>query len=169
MATERVRYLKNVSRQERKIDNVCNSRIVWNGIGAVMPVPESVAVKLLQYPTVWQEVVPGQNAPVVTTAPQGQPSLMGDVGIIPGQGGSQGGSGGAPPTPNPAPATDLEKVEKAVEAIGRLDPLNPEHFTNQGIPRVDAIGKLLGYDITAEQRDAAWAAVQAQKQPLPAT
>ena len=55
------------------------------------------------------------------------------------------------------------RIENRIrDAIGRLDPKNPEHFTTgrDPKPRVEAIEAILGTDITAGQRDATWAAVQ---------
>jgi hypothetical protein len=44
-----------------------------------------------------------------------------------------------------------------VEAIGKLDKGNSEHWTNGGSPQVAAIEGILGKQISAADRDAAWA------------
>lgn len=46
------------------------------------------------------------------------------------------------------------------EVIKDLDQDSEEHFTKSGAPIVSAIEKVLGYDITAAERDAAWAAIK---------
>ncbi|MGF7175850.1 hypothetical protein [Azospirillum doebereinerae] len=51
-------------------------------------------------------------------------------------------------------------VDRILAAIGKLDPENPAHFTKAGKPEVKALSDLLGVEITAKQRDDAWAAVQ---------
>ena len=48
-------------------------------------------------------------------------------------------------------------------AIEALDPANPECWTKGGKPDVRALEKVLGFDITAPERDAAWAAVEAAR------
>lgn len=49
--------------------------------------------------------------------------------------------------------------DRLIAAIGRLDPANPRHFKG-GKPELKALGDLLGVDVTADQRDRAWAALQ---------
>ena len=60
-----------------------------------------------------------------------------------------------------AGAADLEKI---TEAILNLDADNSEHFLGDGRPNVKAINELvaeeLGRSVTADERDAAWAALQ---------
>lgn len=56
----------------------------------------------------------------------------------------------------PAGPTDPEERLAAIrDAIAQLDPENPEHFTKDGKPQVAAIEAILGYNITAAERDAA--------------
>jgi len=59
------------------------------------------------------------------------------------------------------------KVVKAPEGNPTLDALglvveegNPDDFGRDGTPKVKAIEKILGYDISAADRDVAWAAFQ---------
>ena len=49
---------------------------------------------------------------------------------------------------------DQEIIELIVEAIGELDP--EDGFTESGVPRVNALEEIVGFDITAEDRDEAW-------------
>jgi hypothetical protein len=52
------------------------------------------------------------------------------------------------------------KLQQIVAAIGNL---NPEtDFTGGGKPKVEALEAVLGFDISAEERDAAW---QASEEP----
>lgn len=55
------------------------------------------------------------------------------------------------------------------EALDRLDITDTANLTAAGIPTVEAIENLLGKNIHARQRDAAWAAYQAAKKTPPAT
>ncbi|CBS88717.1 hypothetical protein [Azospirillum lipoferum] len=50
-------------------------------------------------------------------------------------------------------------LDRIIAAIGQLDPANAKHFRG-GKPELKALGELLGVDITADQRDRAWAALQ---------
>lgn len=71
--------------------------------------------------------------------------------------------GGAPEVPA-APAVVKPKGDKLLAeiaaGIGALDAENEEHFTAGSKPAVAVLEKILGYDITAEERDAAWAGMQ---------
>ena len=55
--------------------------------------------------------------------------------------------------PRRAPTLD-ERIEAA---IGALDPEESSLWSRTGVPRVDAIERVLGEDISAAQRNAAWA------------
>lgn len=73
--------------------------------------------------------------------------------------------GGGPVTERPAAATHKKPSGEAltaaiVPAINTLDAGIPEHFTRAGLPNVVAIEKVLGYDISMAERDAAWARVK---------
>lgn len=48
-----------------------------------------------------------------------------------------------------------ELVKAIAEKITHLDPKNEEHFTQGGKPGVAVLEKMLGYDITYEDRDKA--------------
>jgi len=56
-------------------------------------------------------------------------------------------------SPEKPTKTSLELI---VEAIDKLDPDNPEHYTTTGIPRVDALESASGITISAKQRDKAF-------------
>lgn len=58
-----------------------------------------------------------------------------------------------------------ERIEAIRGAIAQLDTDNEEHWNADGSPAVEAIEHVLGYDITAEERDEAVAANQAEVAP----
>jgi len=60
----------------------------------------------------------------------------------------------APAEPAAAPAADPSIADIAA-AINGLDKDNPEHYTKGGKPVVAALEAMLGYEITAAQRDQA--------------
>lgn len=55
-----------------------------------------------------------------------------------------------------------DKIQRICDAIAILDPDDPDQFTNAGLPQVDALEEVMGEDITAAERDAAWAQYKAQ-------
>lgn len=73
------------------------------------------------------------------------------------------GSGG-PPTPARDPVTDSvqsvarQDVVDAIRTLRRDERDNPKAWTKDGQPQVKAIEKVMGKDITAADRDAAWLA-----------
>lgn len=63
---------------------------------------------------------------------------------------------------NPArPTDDQARLDEIADAIRGLDRDNPELWTNSGKPQVSAIEAVLGYDISASERDAALEMVEA--------
>ena len=50
----------------------------------------------------------------------------------------------------------MDETAQGVIAIGRLDPSSPEHFTQSGVPRTEALEVLLDRPVSADQRDAWW-------------
>lgn len=63
-------------------------------------------------------------------------------------------------TPPPAPTVTEEDV---IEAILQLD--EATGFTTAGLPKVELLEEILETNISASQRDAAWAKIQAQTDP----
>lgn len=61
----------------------------------------------------------------------------------------------------PGDGADVEELplDRIIAAIGRLDPTNAKHFKG-GKPDLKALGDVLGTDVTADQRDHAWTALQ---------
>lgn len=66
----------------------------------------------------------------------------------------------------PAPEAAAAPIDRdaIVGAIGKLDPENTDHWTQAGAPDVRALEAVLGGQITAKARDAAWAEVQKAKE-----
>lgn len=58
------------------------------------------------------------------------------------------------------PTDPQERLAAIAEASKGLDPDNAELWTKGGLPQVKAIEDVLGYDITAEERNEAWERVQ---------
>lgn len=62
---------------------------------------------------------------------------------------------------------DVSIMDQLVEAIGKLDADNAEHFTTKGAPQLDALAEIVGQKVTAAQRDEAFALFSEQPlQPL---
>jgi len=62
------------------------------------------------------------------------------------------------------PPTSVTEAQ-IVEAIGQLDPDNSEQWTKGNKPKTDVLTDLLGTDISAAERDAAWETHQANAVP----
>ncbi len=60
------RMIKFVGKAPRKRDNVTFSNLVWEEQGAVLPVPEAIAVRLLKHPDVWADVTGDGDVPDAT-------------------------------------------------------------------------------------------------------
>lgn len=69
-----------------------------------------------------------------------------------------------PAAPEPQPETKKPITEaRIVEAIGQLEPGNDAHWTKGQKPEVKALEAILGGDISAAERDAAFAVFQESK------
>ena len=80
---------------------------------------------------------------------------------------SEQAEGGASAPPSSAGPADSAETRQAaiVDATGRLDPEDPSLWSGRGKsrrPKVAALEAVLGHDITAAERDGAWAAYQAR-------
>lgn len=95
------------------------------------------------------------NTPVTVSAAEAKRLVArhGDVILVKGKtpNPKKGGGGGGETKP-----TGDNLIEAIALAIPKLDKDNSEHFTAAGIPDVAALEGVLGYDITAGERDAAW-------------
>lgn len=56
-----------------------------------------------------------------------------------------------------AAAPKPTRSQAILQAAEGLSPKNPDHFTSDGRPQVKALEAVLGYGITAQERDKAWA------------
>lgn len=54
-------------------------------------------------------------------------------------------------------------VSAIAAAILSLDKDNPDHFSKRGRPQAPALQEVLGYPVTAKERDAAWRRVQSAR------
>jgi len=68
----------------------------------------------------------------------------------------EGAGKGADPGPSPAAAADEDRHQAIVDVIAVLDPEDAQLWTKSGAPVVAALERVLGHDITAAERDAAW-------------
>lgn len=48
------------------------------------------------------------------------------------------------------------RIDQICDAIEKLDPDNSEQWTNSGKPQVREVEAILGFDISAAERDQAW-------------
>jgi hypothetical protein len=73
-----------------------------------------------------------------------------------------------PAKKNSAPATPLT-MDEIVEATGKLDKADPSLWTAANAPQVKALAEILGRDVTADQRNEAWALVLEAEEKANAT
>ena len=69
----------------------------------------------------------------------------------------------APATIAPPPPPPTVDEEDIIEAILQLD--EATGFTTAGLPKVELLEEILETNLSASQRDAAWAKIQAQSTP----
>lgn len=58
---------------------------------------------------------------------------------------------------DPEAQAEPEVIDRA---LATLEPGNPEHFTQGGLPQVAALERAAGIEVTAAMRDAAWVRYQ---------
>ena len=62
-----------------------------------------------------------------------------------------------PPPPKPqAPTDKQERIEAICKAIEQLDPDNAEQWIGNGAPATSALEDILGWEVSAAERDEAW-------------
>lgn len=59
-----------------------------------------------------------------------------------------------------APTDAGERLAAIKDAIGKLDKADTALWTSTGMPKVPAIAAVTGWDITQQERDAAWAEIK---------
>lgn len=64
----------------------------------------------------------------------------------------------------PEPPEGAEKDAAIRAAIGRLDRADESKWTKAGEPTTDALEGQLGFKVSAAERDAAWAALEAERE-----
>ena len=61
------------------------------------------------------------------------------------------------------PEREISREGKIARAVEKLNPRNLSLYTSTGLPRVDALEKILGFDISMAERTAAHEAVEAKR------
>lgn len=112
---------------------------VHNAPGTVVELEDGEARSLIERGIV-REAAAGDGAIVRAVDPVG-----GEEGVAASTG--KGDDGGK--------QTDV--ADPLVLAIMQLDPENPDHYTKDGVPKVEVLQALAGRDVSAAERDAAFA------------
>lgn len=60
------------------------------------------------------------------------------------------------------PTEHAERIAAIVAAIGKLDTADNSQWMNSGAPKVPAVEAVTGWQLTAKERDAAWAQTNPQ-------
>lgn len=184
--------IKYIGKAPVKRDNVCRTTLFWPHPGAVVEAPDEIAVRLLAHKDVWIEASANDHgAPMRVDS--GRPltaeerveaaikeieaadgwlyvDLYRETGELPTQiqpaaeaGNDEGEAKPPPKAPSPFPFNN-DREAAVVQAINMLNRKDEDHFTKQGVPRVEAISQLLGYEISAEERTKAWEFIQEGEQ-----
>lgn len=146
MAGVKIRY---VGHKPLKKDTVAGTLAIWPGHGSVAEVPDSVAVQLLQYPTVWQR----DDQPAMPRPTPKDPPPPKDP---------------QPPNPDqelreedkfgfekPPTATGPVTVDEIVQALPSLD--KDADFTEVGRPKVASVRALFeGRELGVKELNQAW-------------
>jgi hypothetical protein len=65
--------------------------------------------------------------------------------------------GERPPAPPSLPSPEaMEQTRRASALLAAIDSLESGEFTTGGLPKLEALRTLTGFDITTAERDAAW-------------
>lgn len=157
-----------------KDDNVLHRGLRWQGYGSVIEVPEDDAPYYIKHPTVWthadsdvaasvlKEIKAGEvtvpiAAELLNLAPERRVPLPAEPDL---------GPPAQPIVEEPTEAeSDAAKEAEAmrrrqmiINAIGGLSPSNSDQFY-EGKPREDAISAVVGFEVTWQERDIAWTAI----------
>jgi len=169
-----IRYL---GKKEIQVDALYESGTTWIGHGDIQRVSDEIAAKLLKHKDVYAQVSEDDMAEIASGNDQALSSLADVINAV------------AERVNATLPGTASEEEEEAMRALavaiavivesedtGAEDALQSEIInainsldetdtslwgTKTGKPNVKAIEKVLGYDITAADRDAACAAIDA--------
>lgn len=120
------KLIQYVGKKLRKRDTVAGTGTIWSGNGDVQRVEHGAAVKLLEHPDVWQEMVVEQSGDTLQAV-----SPVAPVTLV------------TPAVPAASEANDEEEIDALTEAVKvavlALDRDNAEHFTEKGRPRLEAV------------------------------
>lgn len=166
MAGVKIRY---VGHKPLKKDTVAGTLTMWPGHGSVAEVPDSVAVKLLQYPTVWQHA-DKPTMPRPEPAPQPLQPPEDDENDT----GEGDNSEVQPPNPDqelreedkfgfeqPPAGTGPVSVEEIVQALPTLD--KDADFTEIGRPKIAKVRALFdGREVAVKALNEAWTKFSAE-------
>lgn len=154
MANVKVRY---IGTKPVKKDTVTGSLALWFGENSVAEVSEDVAIKLFQYPTVWQPADmavierPAVNANPETLPPAGDEGQEGDdqTDGDEGEGDTDDSTGGSVGTAEPVTPEEITVI------LPMLD--KDTDFTEAGRPMVNKVREHFeGREVTLQALKAAW-------------
>jgi len=143
----RVAYIGN---KEVKKDTIARTGVEWFGFGDIQVVDARAASLLLRHKTVWckAEELPA-IAEQIAKAAEEKPAPAAEPESAPA------------PQAEPEDAADNAKMDALQKAILNLDQASPEHYTEKGKPRIEAVRALLpeGMDATVAEVNAAFKAL----------
>jgi hypothetical protein len=178
---ELIKKIRYIGKKPRKSDNVTNSNIIWTKPQQVKDVPVSMALRLLNFPSIWceadtdvdphkgeshkgVELVADKSGNMLSPEERVKQIYIGLVNIPDGidllneiiaAGGIQDED--EPEIPVGAISGGATNAEMVVEMIPLLEENNPDHYTAGGLPQIPALALLTGItDLSAKDRDDGW-------------
>lgn len=159
------RKIRFIGKSPIKRDNVAGSKMVWPHPGAVIEVPDEVAIRLIPYHTVFVEYNadndPGDEVCYEVITDTNVSHFVNSKGEI---------------VDSPEEVLDVQKVEPVAtnfafsndkdtairQAIEMIDTKDKDNLTMQGYPRVELIEGILGYPCNSADRDRMWGEIQSE-------
>ena len=159
------RHIRYIGSNPKQKDNIVGSRTAWPHPGAVVEVPEEVAVRLIPHHTVFVEykadndpgdevcykVMTGTNECHYVNS-KGEvvdaPKDVLDVQTVP------------PVDTDFAFSNDKDTAIR--QAIEMIDTKDSDNLTMKGLPRIELIESILGYPCNVADRDRLWEEIQSE-------
>lgn len=167
MAKAKKVKIRYVGHRAFRADNICGTHAIWTADKPVAEVDEEVAVRLCQYPTVWQIDGPKVSRPTAPVLSEPPPILDAveegatEAEAFQALGEEMAGDNLPDQAPPTAPTGEPVTTEEVSEILTSLD--KDKDFSSKGKPLVDSVRSLFpGRPVAMKEVKAAWDAFEAK-------